>query len=149
MEVASNICQADTAIHVISMHLEPSRFSTYTASYDVASNINICQAVADGAALVHRGDGDPEVAGRVRGEGGHQGKAVQVDPIKPTLKAHATKRLKLEYGELLSSSAFNCNLRRYTKKLKTKTKDKVTAKMGKIDIDYQAGAYTRSLLSST
>jgi (p)ppGpp synthase/HD superfamily hydrolase len=40
---------------------------------------------------------------------------VQVDPIKPTLKAPGTKRFKLEYVELLSSFAFNVKLRRYTK----------------------------------
>ena len=40
---------------------------------------------------------------------------MQVDPIKPTLKAPRTKRLKLKYNKLLSSFAFNFNLRRYTK----------------------------------
>jgi len=34
--------------------------------------------------------------------------------MKPTLKAPGTKRLKLKYNILLSSFAFNCNLRRYT-----------------------------------
>jgi hypothetical protein len=38
---------------------------------------------------------------------------VQVDPITPTLKAPATKRLKLRYDGLLSNFAFNFNLRRY------------------------------------
>jgi len=38
---------------------------------------------------------------------------VQVDPIKPTLKAPGTKRLKLKYDELLSNFAFDFNLRRY------------------------------------
>ena len=38
---------------------------------------------------------------------------MQVDPIKPTLKAPETMRLKLEYGKLLSSFAFNFNLHRY------------------------------------
>ena len=38
---------------------------------------------------------------------------MQVDPIKPTLKAPGTKRLELKYDELLSSFAFNFNLRRY------------------------------------
>jgi hypothetical protein len=42
------------------------------------------------------------------------GKAVQVDTIKPTLKAPGTGRLKLKYAELLSSSAFNIHLRRYS-----------------------------------
>jgi len=43
-----------------------------------------------------------------------RGEAVQVDPIKTTLKAPGTKRLKLEFNELLSSFASKSNLRRYT-----------------------------------
>ena len=43
-----------------------------------------------------------------------RGKAVQVDPITPTLKAPGTKRLKLKYHELLSNFAFKFNLRRYS-----------------------------------
>jgi len=39
---------------------------------------------------------------------------MQVDPIKPTLKAPETKRLKLKHDEPLSNDAFNLNLRRYT-----------------------------------
>ena len=42
------------------------------------------------------------------------GEAVQVDPIKTTLKPPETKRLKLKYDKLLSSFAFNFNLRRHT-----------------------------------
>jgi len=42
------------------------------------------------------------------------GRAVQVDPIKPTLKAPGTKRLKLKYDEQLSNFAFNFNLRCYS-----------------------------------
>jgi len=41
------------------------------------------------------------------------GRVVQVDPIKPTLKAPGIKRLKLKQGELLSIFAFKFNLRRY------------------------------------
>jgi hypothetical protein len=44
----------------------------------------------------------------------HLGRAVQVDPIKPTLKAPGTKRLKLKCHKLLSSFAFKFNLRRYS-----------------------------------
>ena len=40
---------------------------------------------------------------------------MQVDPIKPTLKAPGTKRLKLECDKPLSNFAFKFNLRRYTK----------------------------------
>ena len=39
---------------------------------------------------------------------------MQVDPIKPTLKAPGTKHLKLKPETLLSTSAFKINLRRYT-----------------------------------
>jgi len=38
---------------------------------------------------------------------------MQVDPIKPTLKAPGTKRLKLKYDEWPSNFGFNFNLRRY------------------------------------
>jgi len=38
---------------------------------------------------------------------------VQVDPIKPTLKAPGTERLKLKCDEPLLNFAFNFNLRRY------------------------------------
>ena len=38
---------------------------------------------------------------------------MQLDPIKPTLKPRGTKRLKLKYDELLSTSAFKFKLRRY------------------------------------
>jgi hypothetical protein len=43
------------------------------------------------------------------------GRAVQVHPVKPTLKAPGTKRLKLKYNILLSSFAFNFNLRQYSR----------------------------------
>jgi len=42
-----------------------------------------------------------------------RGRAVQVDPIKPTLKTPGPMRLKLKCGKLLSSFAFKSNLRRY------------------------------------
>ena len=42
-----------------------------------------------------------------------RGRAVQVDPIKATLKAPGTKRLKLKCDEPLLSFAFKYNLRRY------------------------------------
>ena len=38
---------------------------------------------------------------------------MQVDPIKPTLKAPGTESLKLKYYRPLSNSAFKFNLRRY------------------------------------
>ena len=42
-----------------------------------------------------------------------RGKAVQVDPIKPTLKPNGTKRWKLGHEKLLSKFAFKFNLRCY------------------------------------
>jgi len=38
---------------------------------------------------------------------------VQVDPVNPTFKAPETNRLKLEFDGLLSTFAFNFNLRHY------------------------------------
>ena len=40
---------------------------------------------------------------------------MQADPITSTLKAPGSKRLKLEHEKLLSTVAFNFNLRRYMK----------------------------------
>ena len=42
-----------------------------------------------------------------------RGRAVQVDPIIPTLKARGTQRLKPLYNDQLSNVAFSFNLRRY------------------------------------
>jgi len=42
---------------------------------------------------------------------------VQVDPIKPTLKAPGSKRLKIKRDKLVSRFAFNFNMRRYTEAL--------------------------------
>jgi hypothetical protein len=47
------------------------------------------------------------------GGGGQPSRAVQVDPIKSTLKAPGTKRLKLKHDEVHTSFAFKINLRRY------------------------------------
>jgi hypothetical protein len=44
-----------------------------------------------------------------------QGRAVQLDPIKPTLKPPELKRLKVRYVGSLSNFAFKLDLRRYTK----------------------------------
>jgi hypothetical protein len=42
---------------------------------------------------------------------GH-GRAVLLDPAKPKLKPPGTKRLKLNFDMLLSTSAFKSNMRR-------------------------------------
>ena len=41
------------------------------------------------------------------------GRAVQIDPIEPTLKAPGTKRLKLKCHDLLLNCGFKFSLRRY------------------------------------
>ena len=65
------------------------------------------------------------------------GRAVQVEPMKPKLKAPGTNRLKLNSDTLLSSFAFNFNLRRYSWALRTTSSNS------------SAGAYTRPRFSST
>jgi len=50
-------------------------------------------------------------------KGGCRGRAVQVDSIKPELKSPRTKRLKPNCDVLLSTSAFKCDLHRYTEAL--------------------------------
>jgi len=43
----------------------------------------------------------------------HTGRAVQVDPMKPTVKAPGSERLKPKCDDILSDFAFKFNLRRY------------------------------------
>ena len=81
---------------------------------------------------------------------------MQVDPIKPTLKAHGMKRLKLRYDELLLSFAFNLNLRRYNQVQHLVTDFHVPAAYlssaqseGDARGVLAAGAYTRSQFSSS
>ena len=58
------------------------------------------------------------MVGAVPGAGGDPaallGRAVQDDPIKPTLKSPEIKLLKLKYDKPLSNFAFKFNLRRYS-----------------------------------
>jgi hypothetical protein len=63
-----------------------------------------------------RGGGDSEGGGGGNGSaaGSTLGRAAQVDPIKPTMKAPVTKRLKLKYDEPLSNLALNFTLRRHS-----------------------------------
>ena len=44
---------------------------------------------------------------------------MQVDPIKPTLRAPGLKRLKLKCDKLLSTFAFKFNLRCYSEAVET------------------------------
>ena len=64
---------------------------------------------------LHTGVQRPQAARDVPGveqDAGH-GRPVQLDPIKPMLKPPGTKHLKLNCDGLLSSFAFESNLRRY------------------------------------
>ena len=97
--MASNVCQAQYPPRQIQHILNP-RFLSSMASYDVASKS--CEAFGGGA------------AGRADA---HQGRAVQVDLIKATVKAPGTQRLKLKHDETPSSFCFKFKLRRYIKKL--------------------------------
>jgi hypothetical protein len=55
------------------------------------------------------GEGGDDDGVRVREDAG---KAVQVDPIKSTLKTPGCKRLKVWYDKLLSTFAFKFDMRR-------------------------------------
>ena len=74
--------------------------------------VNAAVAAASG------GGGGGGAAGTLRGFATFlrrgPGRAVQVDPMNPMLKPPGTNLLKVNYDKLLSSLAFNFNLRRYT-----------------------------------
>ena len=54
---------------------------------------------------------------------------MQVDPIKPKLKAPGTKRLKLQCDEALSNFSFTFNLHRYSKARAMKAEAAMAANM--------------------
>jgi hypothetical protein len=94
------------------------------------------------------------------GCGGHQqhGRAVQVDPMKPTLKAPGTKRLKLKHDQPLRNFAFKFKLRRYDMGCDEAVSPPTTNVSNSVPFGacstppsdaWAAGAYTRSLFSST
>jgi len=76
-----------------------------------------CGGCGGGPALLRHAGGQPRAA-VLRSLGprpaSHRGRAVQLDPIKPTSKVRGTKRLKLKYDRPLSRFALKFNLRRYT-----------------------------------
>ena len=45
---------------------------------------------------------------------------MQVDPVRPTLKAPESTLLKLYHGKVLSNCAFKVDLRRYTEAMKAR-----------------------------
>jgi hypothetical protein len=115
-------------------------------------------------APLHRGVRPHQRGAPARQEAGTRGRAVQVDPIKHTLKAPGPQRLKLEYDGLLSNFAFKFNWRRYIKGelegAPDLTKEQVKSLFNKLteranvkaSFDFTlrpAGAYTRPLFSTT
>ena len=78
----------------------------------------------------------------------HAGEAVQVDPIRSTLKAPGTDLLTLEYDDLLSYFAFNFDLRHHTLAVRLCKEEAVAAAAEAADAA-AAGTYTRPLFSST
>jgi len=68
---------------------------------------------------------------------------VLVDPIKSTLKAPGTKRLKLACDNPLSKFGFKFNLRRYNAELRREMEE-----VSSVRAEAEAGAYTRSFISS-
>jgi len=87
-----------------------------TASYDVASDA--CQALRSGPeappVVYHSADDSPGSDSLlVIFPTARLGGAVQVDPIKPTLKPPGIKLLTRKHDEPLSNFAFKFNLRRY------------------------------------
>jgi aspartyl-tRNA synthetase len=55
--------------------------------------------------------------------------AVQVDPIKPMLKAPGSERLKLKCDDMLSNFAFNFNLRRFISGIRRFLEDRAFLEM--------------------
>jgi hypothetical protein len=77
------------------------------------------------------------------------GLCMQVEPMKPALKVLGSIDSKLRYDELLSKFAFNFNLRRYTAAGSTGGSKRAAVSFAIGEAAVTAGAYTRSLFSST
>jgi hypothetical protein len=71
---------------------------------DVAGNVYLSLPRGKGGRAEAEGAGEAAA---------HHGTAVQVEPMKPALKAPVSMLLKPRYDGPLSSCAFNSNLRRY------------------------------------
>ena len=75
---------------------------------------------------------------------------MQVDPIKPALKAPRTQHLKPIYNEPLSNFAFKFILRRYTKPvLRRHLLEQNILESSGTGAVAEAGAFIRPLFSST
>ena len=106
----------------------------------LSCEVDECKPLGGG---VRREQRAPPGAGHAR----QPGRAVQVDPMKPTLKPPGTKRLKLKCDVPLSSFAFKFNSRRVNQmaeELHTRLHAHAAVWGG-----LEAGAYTRPPLSSS
>jgi len=88
--------------------------------------------------------------GHVGGGAGAVGKAVQVDPIKPTLKAAGTKRLKLKYDGTAFKFCFQFQFAPLHIGRPPPFAESASASQEDMSLEgIQAWAYTRPLFSST
>ena len=76
--------------------------------------VDVCVAAAEIGPGPAPAPAPTPAPGPVPGLAPGPGRAVQVDPIKPTLKAPGGERLKPKYDDVLSNLGVNFNLRRYT-----------------------------------
>ena len=67
---------------------------------------------------------------------------MQIDPIKPTLKAPGVKRLMLKYDAPLSTFALKLNLRRYIKVNQSTVVSFVGRDFFNISVDAAGGGFT-------
>jgi hypothetical protein len=86
--------------------------------------------------------------------GGQLGRTVQVDPMKPTLKAPVSMLLKLRYDGPVSSFAFKFNLRRHNSAWRKYFKDNLEIRGDVLAVvaaleELAAWGYTRPLFGST
>ena len=74
-----------------------------------------CKPLVHGHSMGHGGGGGAGFGARhARPRCCAPGRAVHLDPMKPTLTAPGSRRSNLEHENLLSNFAFNFNLRRYS-----------------------------------
>ena len=74
---------------------------------------------------------------------------MQLDPIRPTLKAPGTKRLNLKYDELLSEVAFKFNVRRYNSVQIAQSSDGMEFSCGACPTGFEGKARLNSLDTSS
>jgi hypothetical protein len=114
------LCHAGPVCHSVTLQTAPTAFRAllkhgeyfsecFLFAHNRLTAIPSSPAPSAAAAGAERGvEAVPQADARARG------RAVHVDPIKPTLRAPGSKHLKPKYDEPLLNFAFNSSLRRYT-----------------------------------